>query len=147
MPERARRNRYLRPALAVALLVAESPPDALALIAPPLAAVWIIGRLLGAVLVVPIVEELAFRGFLLRRIIGSEFETVPYGRWSWPAAIASSLVFAASHQQWVGGFVAGLLYAYTQKRRGLLSDAIVAHAVTNALIAAQVLLASHWSLW
>ena len=44
-------------------------------------------------------------------------------------------------------FAAGVLYAYAQKRRGLLSDAIVAHAVTNALIAMQVLFAGHWSLW
>lgn len=125
----------------------EAPPAALSEIAPPLAAVWIIGRLLGAVLVVPVVEELAFRGFLLRRIIGSEFEQVRYERWSWLAVLGSSLVFAAFHQQWIGGFAAGVLYAYAQKRRGLLSDAILAHAVTNALIAAQVLLAGHWSLW
>jgi hypothetical protein len=59
----------------------------------------------------------------------------------------SSLAFAAVHQQWIGGFAAGVLYAYAQKRRGLLSDAIVAHAVTNALIAMQVLFAGHWSLW
>jgi membrane protease YdiL (CAAX protease family) len=61
--------------------------------------------------------------------------------------LISSLAFAAAHQQWIGGFVAGLAYAYAQKRRGLLSDAIVAHAVTNALIAAEVLLAGHWGLW
>jgi exosortase/archaeosortase family protein len=45
----------------------EAPPEALSELATPLVAVWIIGRMLGAVLVVPIVEELAFRGFLLRR--------------------------------------------------------------------------------
>ena len=47
----------------------------------------------------------------------------------------------------LGGVAAGLLYAYAQKRRGLLSDAITAHAVTNGLIAIQVLWAGHWSLW
>jgi CAAX prenyl protease-like protein len=109
--------------------------------------VWIIGRLLGAVLVVPIVEELAFRGFLLRRLIASNFSKVPYDQWHWPAVLISSLAFAAVHQQLIGGFAAGVLYAYAQKRRGLLSDAIVAHAVSNALIAIQVLFAGHWSLW
>ena len=125
----------------------EQAPEALYEIAGPLAAVWIIGRVLGSVLVVPIVEELAFRGFLLRRIIGSDFDRVSYEQWSWLAVLGSSLLFAAFHQQWIGGFVAGVLYAYAQQRRGLLSDAILAHAVTNALIAAQVLLAGHWSLW
>ena len=126
---------------------AEAPPDALSELATPLIAVWIVGRVLGAVLVVPIVEELAFRGFLLRRLIASDFTKVPYDQWRWPAVLISSVAFAAVHQQWVGGFAAGVLYAYAQKRRGLLSDAIVAHAVTNALIAIQVLAAGHWSLW
>jgi exosortase E/protease (VPEID-CTERM system) len=125
----------------------ESPPEALSELATPLVAVWVIGRMLGAVLVVPIVEELAFRGFLLRRVIASDFTKVPYDQWHWPAVLISSLAFAAAHQQWIGGFAAGVLYAYAQKRRGLLSDAIVAHAVTNALIAMQVLLGGHWSLW
>jgi exosortase E/protease (VPEID-CTERM system) len=127
--------------------ISESQPEALSELASPLVGVWIIGRLLGAVLVVPIVEELAFRGFLLRRVIASNFSKVPYDQWHWPAVLISSLAFAAVHQNWIGGFAAGVLYAYAQKRRGLLSDAIVAHAVSNALIAIQVLFAGHWSLW
>jgi exosortase E/protease (VPEID-CTERM system) len=125
----------------------EAAPDELFELATPIAAVWVMARLIGSILVVPIVEELAFRGFLLRRIISSDFTKVPYGEWRWPAVLISSLAFAAVDQQWIGGLAAGFLYAYAQKRRGLLSDAIVAHAVTNALIAAQVLFAGHWSLW
>lgn len=126
---------------------AESAPEALSEIAAPLAAVWIIGRILGSVLLIPIVEELAFRGFLLRRFISRDFDRVPYDQWNWLAVLGSSLLFAAFHQQWIGAFLAGVLYAYAQWRRGLLTDAIVAHAVTNGLIAAQVLGAGHWSLW
>lgn len=125
----------------------EAPPEALFELATPLVVVWVIGRVLGSVLVVPVVEELAFRGFLLRRLVASDFRNVPYGEWHWPAVLISSLAFAAVHQEWIGGFAAGVLYAYAQKRRGLLSDAIVAHVVTNALIAIQVLGAGHWSLW
>jgi CAAX prenyl protease-like protein len=127
--------------------LATGPPQELGLMAPPLAVAWIGTRALGSVVTVPIVEELAFRGFLLRRLTGSDFTKVPYDRWHWPAVLISSLAFAAVHQQWIGGFAAGLLYAYAQKRRGLLSDAIVAHAVTNALITVEVLIAGHWSLW
>jgi exosortase E/protease (VPEID-CTERM system) len=122
-------------------------PAALAELQAPLAAVWIMGRVLGSVLVAPLVEELAFRGFLLRRVVASDFTKVSYEQWHWPAVLISSLAFAALHQQWLGGLVAGFSYAYAQKRRGLLSDAIVAHGVTNALIAAQVLLGDYWSLW
>jgi exosortase E/protease (VPEID-CTERM system) len=125
----------------------EAAPEGLLELTKPLAAVWIFARVFGSVVVIPIVEELAFRGFLLRRLIASDFTEVSYDRWHWPAVLISSLAFAAVDQQWIGGFAAGFLYAYAQKRRGLLSDAIVAHAVTNALIAMQVLVAGHWSLW
>jgi len=127
--------------------VSEAMPEPLSRLDTPLLAVWVVGRTLGSVLLIPIVEELAFRGFLLRRLIASDFRTVSYREWRWPAVLISSLAFAAVHQQWIGGFAAGVLYCYAQSRRGLLSDAIVAHAVTNALIAAQVLCAGHWSLW
>jgi CAAX prenyl protease-like protein len=91
--------------------VSEAPPKALSELSTPLVAVWIIGRTLGSILVKPVVEELAFGGFLLRRLIGSDFTEVPYDQWHWPAVLISSLAFAAVHQQWIGGFVAGMLYA------------------------------------
>lgn len=125
----------------------EPRPEALSLVEAPIAVVWIVFRAMGSVITIPIVEELAFRGFLLRRLIGSDFTKVPYDKWQWPAVLISSLAFAAAHQQWIGGFAAGVLYAYAQKRRGLLSDAIIAHATTNALITMQVLLVGHWGLW
>ena len=125
----------------------ETVPEELVALPGPIRVAWIISRALGAIVTVPVVEELAFRGFLLRRLIGSSFTRVPYDQWRWYAVLISSLAFAAVHQEWLGGFAAGVLYAYAQKRRGLLSDAIVAHATSNALIAIQVLAAGHWSLW
>jgi exosortase E/protease (VPEID-CTERM system) len=127
--------------------LARDPPEALAQMSSPLRAAWVVARVLGSVVTVPIVEELAFRGFLLRRIISSDFAEVSYERWSWPAVVISSVAFAALHQQWVGGFIAGVAYAYAQKQRGLVSDAMIAHAVTNGLIAIEVLTVGHWALW
>ena len=123
------------------------PPAGLAELSGAAALIWIGARVLGSTVTVPIIEELAFRGFLLRRLIARDFTKVPYDMLRWPAVLVSSLAFAAVHQQWVAGFVAGVSYAYAQSRRGLLTDAIIAHSVTNALIAVQVLLAAHWSLW
>ena len=123
------------------------PPSELVALSTPLFFSWIVIRILGAVVAEPLVEELAFRGFLLRRLIRRDFRSVPYDQWWWHAAIISSLAFGLAHQQWIGGFIAGMAYAYAQKQRGLLSDAVVAHATTNALIAIQVLLLGHWSLW
>mgnify|MGYP001822654065 FL=1 len=126
---------------------AEPRPEELSQVEAPIAVVWVVFRAMGSVITIPIVEELAFRGFLLRRLVGSDFTRVPYDKWHWPAVLISSLAFAAAHQQWIGGFAAGLLYAYAQKRRGLLSDAIIAHGTTNALITMQVLVGGHWGLW
>lgn len=121
-------------------------PSALAEMPAGLAAVWIIFRLLGSVITVPIAEELAFRGYALRRLISSDFDKGP-PRFTWVSFLLSSLMFGALHGRWLAGTVAGMFYACAMYRRGRLGDAIVAHATTNALIAADVLLLGNWGLW
>ncbi|MBN1652987.1 MAG: exosortase E/protease, VPEID-CTERM system [Deltaproteobacteria bacterium] len=111
------------------------------------AVLWIVFRVIGAALTVPVVEELAFRSYLLRRLISKEFDQVPKKRFSWLAFLLSSLAFGLLHQQVVAGTLAGLAYAYAQYHRGRTADAVVAHAVTNALIAAHVLIGGQWGLW
>ncbi|MEM9728571.1 MAG: exosortase E/protease, VPEID-CTERM system [Myxococcota bacterium] len=125
----------------------DAPPPALGELSGAAAFIWIAARVVGSTVTVPIIEELAFRGFLLRRLIARDFTKVPYETFRASAVILSSLAFAAADQQWVAGFVAGVAYAFAQGRRGLITDAIIAHAVTNALVAAHVLLLGHWSLW
>jgi exosortase E/protease (VPEID-CTERM system) len=127
----------------------ESPiPAGLASLPAPWAAAWLAARVAGAVLVVPLAEELAFRGYLLRRLRSAEFDAVPPTAWSWPAVLASSLVFGLLHpDRWVAGTLAGVCYSAAYARRGRLADAVVAHAVTNALLAAYVLATGTWALW
>jgi exosortase E/protease (VPEID-CTERM system) len=109
---------------------------------------WLVFRVLAAVITVPIAEELAFRGFLLRRLISADFESVSLKRWSFLAVVGSSVAFGLLHgDRWIAGTVAGLLYAGAQKWRGRIGDAVVAHGITNALIAVWVLWGGHWSLW
>jgi exosortase E/protease (VPEID-CTERM system) len=109
---------------------------------------WIFFRVLAAVITVPIAEELAFRGFLLRRFIAADFESVSLQRWSFLAVAGSSIAFGLLHgDRWLAGTLAGLLYAGAQKCRGRLGDAVVAHGITNALIAVWVLWGGNWSLW
>jgi exosortase E/protease (VPEID-CTERM system) len=109
---------------------------------------WLVIRVLAAVVTVPIAEELAFRGFLLRRLISADFESVSFQRWTWLAVFASSVAFGLMHgDRWIAGSIAGVLYAGAQKWRGRIGDAVVAHGVTNALIAVSVLWGGNWSLW
>jgi len=111
------------------------------------AALWLVFRVVGSVVTVPVAEELAFRGYLVRRLIASDFDNVPPQRFTWLSFLASSVLFGASHGRWVAGTVAGLFYAWAMYRRGRIADAMVAHATTNALLAAYVLSTGSWSLW
>jgi len=114
----------------------------------PVRITWLAIRVLAAVVTVPIAEELAFRGFLLRRLISADFDSVSFQRWTLLAVFVSSILFGLLHSdRWIAGSFAGILYASAQKWRGRIGDAIVAHGVTNALIAVSVLWGGNWSLW
>jgi exosortase E/protease (VPEID-CTERM system) len=109
---------------------------------------WIIARVAGAVITVPLAEELAFRGFLFRRLISADFETVPFVSFSWLALLASSVAFGLLHgERWIAGSIAGILFALAMNRRGRFANAVVAHAIANAAIAVDVLAFNRWGLW
>jgi exosortase E/protease (VPEID-CTERM system) len=109
---------------------------------------WLVFRTLAAVITVPIAEELAFRGFLIRRLISENFDSLDPRRYTYAAVLISSVAFGLMHgERWVAGTVAGILYAIALLRRGRIGDAIVAHAITNAGLAAWVLLRGDWGLW
>jgi exosortase E/protease (VPEID-CTERM system) len=125
-----------------------SMPSDLAAAPSAVAFGWLALRVLGAVVTVPVAEELAFRGFLLRRFISADFDAVSFRRFSWLAFLASSVIFGVLHGKlWISGSLAGAVYALTVMRRGRLGNAVVAHAVTNALLALDVLVFRHWNLW
>jgi exosortase E/protease (VPEID-CTERM system) len=96
---------------------------------------WLLVRALGFSTVVPLAEELAFRGYLLRVLQNRRFERVSFRSGPWWAVAISSLVFGALHERWLAATVAGLVYALIQIRGGRLRDAVLAHATTNATLA------------
>lgn len=126
---------------------ATSPAVSLAAWPAPWRAIWWGSRIGGYLIVTPIVEELAFRGFLLRRLQSVDFESTPVGRFSWRSWGLSSLAFGALHGGfWIAGALAGLAYAWASSRRGRLADAVLAHSVTNGLLFAYVLTTGNWAL-
>ena len=109
---------------------------------------WIAFRLAAAVITVPIAEELAFRGYLARRLVNREFDSVPFFAVTTVSIALSSAAFGLMHgRQWIVGTLAGLAYAGVMKWKGRLSDAIVAHATSNFLLAIWVLSRGDWSQW
>ncbi len=114
----------------------------------PLSAAWIACRMLAAIVTVPIAEELAFRGYAMRRLTAVDFEAVGLRDVSWFGIFVSAAAFGLMHgDRWIGGVMAGLLYAMLARRTNRIGDAVAAHAVTNALLAATVLLFGQWQYW
>jgi exosortase E/protease (VPEID-CTERM system) len=109
---------------------------------------WIGFRILAAVVSVPVAEELAFRGFLMRRVISADFESVNLRTFRVAAVLVSSVAFGLLHgDRWLAGTLAGVLYAVAAIGRGRIGDAVVAHATTNGLLALWVLAGGNWHLW
>lgn len=112
-----------------------------------LAAAWIAFRIVGSVLTVPIAEELAFRGYLIRKLVASDFESVSPESFTWLSFLLSSVLFGVLHGDWIAGVTAGAGFAIALYLRGQLIDAVVAHMTANALIVVAVLGFGQWHLW
>jgi CAAX prenyl protease-like protein len=109
---------------------------------------WLVARTTGYVIAVPLAEELAFRGYLTRPFWRSGAEPLPIGHFAWGTFLLSSAIFGAFHGQlWLAGTLAGMLFAVALYRTRSLGDAVLAHATTNALIAAYVFVTGRWSAW
>lgn len=108
---------------------------------------FIVFRVVGAVLVVPVMEELFWRAFLIRWLINEDFKKVPVGAFSWPSFAITVAMFGAEHNEWLAGLLAGVLYNWLLYRRKNVGWCVVAHAVSNAVLAAWVLIHRDWKLW
>ena len=126
----------------------------LAALSPKARWAWIAIRVAAAVVTVPIAEELAFRGYLARRLISREFDHVSFSSLTILSICLSSSVFGLEHmkdlmdwQHLLLGTFAGLAFASALRWRGRIGDAVVAHAVSNLLLAVWVLGLGDWAQW
>ena len=109
-------------------------------LAPFMLAVWVLCRLVGTVLLVPLVEEMFFRGYVLTRLDrgGLAMRIL--------AIAVSSALFAALHGRWMAAGLAGVIFALVMLRRGRLSDAIQAHMAANLIVAIWALMRFDFAL-
>jgi exosortase E/protease (VPEID-CTERM system) len=121
-------------------------PGELAVASPALRGAWIACRVAGSVLTVPLAEELAYRGFLMRRLQSRDFDSLAYERVGWFAVAASAVIFGAAHGAlWLPASVVGFAYGWIVKRQGRLGEAVTAHMTTNFLVAAVALGSGNWA--
>lgn len=105
-------------------------------------------RTMRAALLVPILEELFWRGWLPRWVQDPRFERIPLGRYTTLAFVSTALLFAAEHgPYWEVGLVAGVIYNWWMWKSRSLGDLILAHAVTNLALSLYVIGTGTWTYW
>lgn len=104
-------------------------------------------RFTGATIVVPIIEELFWRSFLMRYLIRAKFLEVPVGSFSWFSFVTAAVLFGVEHDLWFAGILAGIAYAWVAARTKSIPQCILAHAVTNGLLGVYVVSGGHWQYW
>ena len=139
---------------------------------PPAGVEWellpFVLRVVAAVALVPLFEELLLRGFVLRLVVqwgeakraGEEqpfgvaldersVNDVAPGAWTLLALVISTVLFALGHaeHEWVAAIAYGLLMAGLWILRRDLLTCVVAHAATNGALAAYVMSRGAWELW
>ncbi|VVT32336.1 CAAX amino terminal protease family protein [Roseovarius sp. EC-HK134] len=118
----------------------EPPSDALMSLGAGAFALWASVRILGTVALVPVIEELFFRGYVQARLdrgtVSSQIIAIG----------VSAGLFALVHGRWIEAGLAGVVFSLVYMRNGRLADAMAAHAVANAVIAAVALWRGDWAL-
>ncbi|MBC7699881.1 CAAX prenyl protease-related protein [Aquabacterium sp.] len=104
-------------------------------------------RWVGAALMVPVMEELFWRSYLMRWVDNPDFVKLDPRAVTLKAVALSTVVFMLAHTQWLAAILAGLAYAWLYKRTGSLWAPILAHAVTNGVLGVWVVLYGNWQFW
>ena len=109
--------------------------------------VFLAVRLYGLAVMVPIMEEIFWRSFLLRYLAKSDFESLPVGTFSAFSLVVMLAASAVAHPEWLVAVLASLAYALWLQRSRSLFGAILAHSTTNAALGAYVLRTGEWQYW
>ena len=113
----------------------------------PLAWWFIVTRILGASLVVPVMEEVFFRSWLYRYIARPDFQSVPPGVFLVKPFLVTAVLFGSAHEEWLAGILCAFAYQGLVIRKKRLGDAIVAHGITNLLLGCWVVWKGAWNFW
>jgi len=104
-------------------------------------------RIFGSAIVVPVMEELFWRSFVIRWIDNNNFTSVPIGTFSITSFIITVLLFGSEHSLWLAGIMAGILYNLLLYYRKSIFLCIISHSVTNFILGIYVLYSGRWMFW
>lgn len=108
---------------------------------------FLVTRLYGLIVMVPVMEEIFWRSFLVRYLTRPDFSQLPVGTFSATALWIMVAASALAHPEWLVAAIASLAYVFWLRGTRSLFGAIVAHAVTNAALGGYVLMTGAWQYW
>ncbi len=108
---------------------------------------WVALRTAGSTLIVPVMEELFWRSFVMRWLDGADFLGLSPRAVSWRAVLLSIIPFALEHSEVFAGAVAGLAYTWLYRHFGRLWPAIIAHGVSNLGLGLWIMTTRQWTYW
>lgn len=108
-------------------------------------------RFLRLVIVVPLVEEIFWRGFLMRFLcdIDGDYWKVPFGKFHWLSLVVVTAMFVMAHApvDYVAAAVFGILMYGVAVKTKSLTACIVMHATANFILGLYVLSTQQWGYW
>jgi len=114
---------------------------------PTMRVLFLAVRFYGLVLMVPVMEELFWRSFLLRWLTHPDFQGLPIGDFSWSAFAIVAACFGLAHPEWLAAIVCACAYGLLLRQTRSLFACIVAHGVTNLALGIYVLTTHTWQYW
>jgi uncharacterized protein len=108
---------------------------------------FIMVRMLGLVVLVPLIEELFWRSFLMRWLMDPDFHKIPIGRVTPMAAAVTSVMFALVHPEWLPALLTGAIWAWLLWQTRSLAACGVSHATANLALGAYVIITGDWKYW
>ncbi|HBG45891.1 MAG TPA: CAAX prenyl protease-related protein [Deltaproteobacteria bacterium] len=110
-------------------------------------ALYIATRLFGASVLVPVMEEIFWRSFLLRYIANPDFRGVAIGAWALTPFLAITVLFGLEHNMVAAGLMAGAAYNLLLFRTRSIAQCVIAHSTTNLALGIYVMMTGSWQFW
>lgn len=106
---------------------------------------WV--HMFGTTVCIAVIEEMLYRGFLYRWMMGSPFYRVDAGKMNWKLLIVISLFFAMTHIEWMAAILCGIAYGWLYIKTRDIWASVVAHGVTNFLLGIYVIRFDAYQFW
>lgn len=109
----------------------------------------VLGRFFRLVIVVPILEEVFWRGFLMRYLINERFQSVPIGKYTPMSFWVVTLMFGLAHwgPDFIPALLTGAIFGWVTIKTRSLTAVIVCHAVTNLALGIYIMTTQQWGFW